>query len=149
MDEFTIKPLRDAHDTLCTALAIKPADDIVRDAVIQRFEYTFELAWKNLKRVLEEEYGRREITIRDMFREGAVIGLLTKPEDWLEFHRARNLTSHTYSRKTAKDVYKIAKRFAKQAAVLISKLSAFETHPTQPKARPTHRKTHKKRVSKR
>ena len=79
MDEFTIRPLRDAHETLSMALAIKPADDIVRDAVIQRFEYTFELAWKNLKRVLEEEYGRRELTIRDMFREGAALGLLRTP----------------------------------------------------------------------
>ncbi len=149
MDEFTIKPLRNAHDTLCVGLAIKPVDDIVRDAVIQRFEYTFELAWKNLKRVLEEEYGRRELTIRDMFREGAAVGLVAKPEDWLEFHRARNLTSHTYSRKTAKDVYKIAKKFAKQATVLISKLSTFETHPDQPKTFTGRNKSNKKRIPKR
>ena len=149
MDEFTIRPLRDAHETLSVALAIKPADDIVRDAVIQRFEYTFELAWKNLKRVLEEEYGRRDLTIRDMFREGATLGLLEKPEDWLEFHRARNLTSHTYSRKTAKEVYKIAKKFATQAGRLVAKLSTFETHPAQPTARATRKGTGKKSLSRR
>jgi hypothetical protein len=32
-----------------------PADEELRDAVIQRFEYTYELSWKMLKRILETE----------------------------------------------------------------------------------------------
>jgi nucleotidyltransferase substrate binding protein (TIGR01987 family) len=34
-----------------------PADEDLRDAVIQRFEYTYELAWKMLKRHLEQVAG--------------------------------------------------------------------------------------------
>jgi len=46
--ELSIKLLKDAAKTLDTALKIKPLNDIVRDAVIQRFEYTYEITWKTI-----------------------------------------------------------------------------------------------------
>lgn len=50
----------------------KPIDDIVRDATIQRFEYTYELAWKTLKRYLKSENVVDEtVPIKALYREAA------------------------------------------------------------------------------
>lgn len=38
-----------------------PKDDIVRDSVIQRFEFTVELSWKVLQRFLKASGGHRNI----------------------------------------------------------------------------------------
>jgi hypothetical protein len=50
--------------------------------------------------------------------------LLDSVEEWFEFHEARNLTSHTYSEKTAEEVYRVAVGFSAQVDVLIGRLRA-------------------------
>ena len=48
-----LSPLRNALASLARGLARRraaPADEEVRDACIQRFEYCFELSWKMLVR---------------------------------------------------------------------------------------------------
>jgi nucleotidyltransferase substrate binding protein (TIGR01987 family) len=58
---------------------------IARDGVIQRFEYTFELAWKTLKRYLEEHTleAMDGLTARDLFRRGFEEGLLQDSVTWV------------------------------------------------------------------
>jgi nucleotidyltransferase substrate binding protein (TIGR01987 family) len=85
----------------------EPADDEVRDSVIQRFEYTYELAWKTLKHYLAQE-GVSEVTLfsqRDLYREAAARGLLEDPVVWFGYQRARNETSHTYNADKAREVH--------------------------------------------
>ena len=52
-----------------------PRDEEIRDAVIQRFEYTYELSWKMLKRQLESEHPAPvevdALSFRDLLREAA------------------------------------------------------------------------------
>ncbi len=98
--------------------------ELMRDGVIQRFEYTFELAWKMLKRYLEE-YGLERVdslTNRDLFRVGHEQGLLRDAEAWLNYMKSRNLTSHTYDQATAEAVYRSAKDFLQDARFLLSQL---------------------------
>ena len=60
-----------------------PEKIVLRDGVIQRFEFTFELSWKMLKRYLEE-FGLEKVdglNNRDLFRVGFEQGLLDDPEE--------------------------------------------------------------------
>jgi nucleotidyltransferase substrate binding protein (TIGR01987 family) len=85
----------------------EPADDEVRDSIIQRFEYTYELAWKMLKRYLAQE-GVSEVTTfsqRDLYREAAARGLLEDPVVWFGYQKARTETSHTYNADKAREVH--------------------------------------------
>lgn len=97
---------------------------LMRDGVIQRFEYTFELSWKLLRRYLEE-YGLERVdllTNRDLFRLGYEQGLLADAEAWLGYLRFRNLTSHTYDESTAEAVYQGARAFVGDARMLLRRL---------------------------
>ena len=97
---------------------------LMRDGVIQRFEYTFELSWKMLKRYLEE-FGLERVdqfTNRDLFRAGAEAGLLTDAEAWINYLHHRNLTSHTYNAAVAQDVYEAAVSFLADARHLLAQL---------------------------
>lgn len=80
-------------------------DDIVIDATIQRFEFTYELSWKLMKSYLEyngvTDISSPRITIKTAFKEG----LIEDGELWLKMLEDRNRTSHTYDEATALDIY--------------------------------------------
>ena len=81
---------------------ILPSDvTINQDATIQRFEFTFELAWKLMKTILETE-GLEAISPKNVIREGATIGLIDDPQKWFGFLENRNLSVHTYKEEIAK-----------------------------------------------
>lgn len=99
-------------------------DEELRDAVIQRFEYTMDLSWKLLQRVLRT-VGVPETEIRtkrDLFREAARIGLLADPSAWFGYYEARNESSHTYNRVVAQRVYGKAVEFYQDALALLEKM---------------------------
>jgi len=89
----------------------QPEDEFVRDAVIQRFEFTWELAWKLLRRKLLSE-GIEAGTPRQAIRAAVEGGLLTDGNLWTELMRMRNLTSHTYDEALARQVYAFVCRHA-------------------------------------
>lgn len=122
--DFSLKPLRDALSSL-EEIVNEPENKVIRDAVIQRFEYTFELSWKTLKRYFELNNKLREENVKNIFREAGKQGLIESVEQWFGFLHARNLTSHTYSEKVAVHVYSQAKMFAPQARLLLRRLEPF------------------------
>ncbi len=75
------------------------------DGTIQRFEFTYELMWKALKRLLEAR-GARHATPRDVFRAAYQAGMLDDEQTWLRLLDMRNKTSHTYKESTAQEVYR-------------------------------------------
>lgn len=99
----------------------------VRAGVVQHFEFTYELAWKLMKRWLVAEAGRRDaegVSQRELFRVAAEERLLDDVSSWFEFHTARNLTSHTYNPDTAAEVARIAGAFAPAARSLLDALAS-------------------------
>jgi nucleotidyltransferase substrate binding protein (TIGR01987 family) len=92
-----LRATRRALDTLAEALGM-PFSVVVRDAAIQRFEYSFESLWKLLRAYLEVAEGIVSNSPKQCFREGLKVGLLAaeEAERCLEMTDDRNLTSHTY-----------------------------------------------------
>jgi nucleotidyltransferase substrate binding protein (TIGR01987 family) len=89
---------------LTEALAL-PQDDVVRDAVIQRFEFTFELAWKAMRLWLQDKgMGLEARTPKDVLTEALQAGLIVDGNAWSRMQEHRNTTSHTYDRALAESV---------------------------------------------
>lgn len=84
-----------------------PFSLIVRDASIQRFEYSFESLWKLLKIHLEQHEGILCNSPKSCFREALRVGLLSveETEMCLVMTDDRNLTSHTYIEAVAEAIY--------------------------------------------
>lgn len=101
-------------------------DEELRDAVIQRFGYTYELCWKMLKRRLEIDAPTPSqidgFSFRELMREGAERGLIEKVEQWLTYREQRNITSHTYDSLKAQSVYETALVFVSDAQSLLESL---------------------------
>jgi nucleotidyltransferase substrate binding protein (TIGR01987 family) len=85
----------------------EPFSIIIRDATIQRFEYTFEALWKFLKEYLKEKEGIISNSPKACFKEIFSSGFLTEDETvrCLEMTDRRNDTSHTYKEEIAQIIY--------------------------------------------
>ncbi len=78
--------------------------DLEKEGLIQRFEYTYELAWKVMKDYLEYQ-GITGITgSRDAIREAFQKGLIAEGERWMDMIKSRNQTAHLYNEATAKEI---------------------------------------------
>lgn len=116
-------------DDLIAALAQLKAgvaemkNDLDRDGVIQRFEFTFELVWKVIQEYAMEE-GLEVASPREAFRTAADLGLIKDPVVWFEFLKDRNRTTHLYDEKEAKDVVSHLPSFISATESLIA---AFQT----------------------
>jgi nucleotidyltransferase substrate binding protein (TIGR01987 family) len=85
------------------------SDTQIRDGLIQRFEFTYEISHKMLKRYLEFTSPTPSqfdtMSFADLIRSGNEQGLLlgTWP-DWRRYRDMRAKTSHTYNEDTALEV---------------------------------------------
>lgn len=72
--------------------------EIQRDAMIQRFEFSFELMWKTAKDYLQVEEGIDAASPKKVIRSCREIGMLdlAQTETLLQMADDRNLTTHTY-----------------------------------------------------
>ena len=76
---------------------IEVLNRLEQEGVIQRFEYTFELAWKVLKDRMEYDgVMLARAGARDVLREAAAAGLVSDRDTWLNMLTDRNDTSHRY-----------------------------------------------------
>lgn len=89
----------------------EPESSIVRDATIQRFEFTYELLWKTLKIYLQDIHGVRAVSPRQVFKEAYSLSLIKQEDIFLEMMQSRNMLSHTYNEDQAMDIYKKCKKF--------------------------------------
>ena len=80
---------------------------IIRDATIQRFEYTFEACWKFVKEYLKEKEGIICNSPKSCFRELFSLGFLSEEEtvNCLDMTDKRNETSHTYKEELARIIF--------------------------------------------
>jgi nucleotidyltransferase substrate binding protein (TIGR01987 family) len=102
----------------------EPKTDIIRDATIKRFEFTFELSWKLISEILKENninfYG-----MKSLFKDAGKLGIIDDVEEWFEYLEARNLTTHTYKETIADEVYETSKLFNANLPVLLGSIKEY------------------------
>ena len=110
MDEvkYQLKKFEDSLSRLREVVNYPEESEIVIDATIQRFEFTFEMAWKAIKKVLRY-FGENCTSPRNCIKMAYSKGWIKDEEQWLNLLDARNKTSHTYNQALAEEVYKIIK----------------------------------------
>ena len=106
----------------------RPDDAFVRDASIQRFEYTYELCVKSLRRQLEAMSDSPAeldaLGYRDMIRTGVERGLIKAEAEWFRYRELRNITAHVYDPAKAAQVFDKLPVFLCDAQALLGKLVA-------------------------
>ena len=86
-------------------MKVRQLNDFEADGLIQRFEFTFELAWKLMKSYAEYQGTDKEIMgSRDAIRWAFENKLIEDSDVWMEMIKRRNDTSHNYDEDTAADV---------------------------------------------
>jgi nucleotidyltransferase substrate binding protein (TIGR01987 family) len=100
----SIESLGHALDRFGEALAHPDPDEIVMDGTIQRFEFTFELFWKTLRRFLQRE-GIDTASPKNTLRHAYRRGLLDREQLWLDMLEDRNRSSHVYNAEMAQEIY--------------------------------------------
>lgn len=101
-----------------------PADTQIRDGLIQRFEFTYELSHKMLRRLLEQAAANPEefdgADFQYLIRSGNEQGLLLSA--WPGFRELRGKTSHTYDEAIALEVVARIPAFLAEAEHLLQRL---------------------------
>lgn len=119
--EYSLKKLIAAHKKLEEGIE-QAIDELDKDGIIQRFEFTFELLWKALKIYLEHQ-GIIVKTPRDSFVEAFRIDLFDDEKIFLDMLEDRNSASHIYDKETSEKIFnRIKKKYSSEIAKLIEQL---------------------------
>ncbi len=105
-------------------ISLEKFDEALRDSIIKKFEYTFELSWKTIKAYLEEEGYEEMSSPRKVLKQAFESNIIIDEEVWSNMLEARNSTAHTYDEEKAiyyEDVIK--NKYVKKLDELIKKLN--------------------------
>jgi nucleotidyltransferase substrate binding protein (TIGR01987 family) len=82
--------------------------DLEKEGIVQRFEYTFELAWKTLKDYLEYTgINLDQLTPRSVIKQAFSARIIEDGQAWIDMLEQRNLMAHTYSKKNFESAIKL------------------------------------------
>ncbi|MCL2873865.1 MAG: HI0074 family nucleotidyltransferase substrate-binding subunit [Defluviitaleaceae bacterium] len=96
---------------------------VLQDALIQRFEFTFELAWKTIKDYLASQGVIEDISYPKSVLKKAFSSDIINDEKWLNILNDRNAASHIYSEDMAEVISKrIQSDYVRLFEELIEKL---------------------------
>ncbi len=95
-------------------------NDIYQDALIKRFEFTFELAWKTLREfMLDQGYSLEILSPKGVISFAWREGIISNEELWLDMLQSRNMSAHDYGRELSADIAdKISNRYCKELTAL-------------------------------
>ena len=99
----------------------------MRSAVIQSFEFTYELTLKMIKRYFELELfnpaAATSMNFKDIIREAYKKDLIRSDVSvWEQYRENRGITSHTYNEEKAQDVFEAASKFLNEAKYVLDSL---------------------------
>lgn len=108
-----------------------PQDTIVRDSLILRFEFTYSITLKTLRKYFIERAfiidDVNKLSFNEMVRTAMQLNLLKSDlAKWTEFREMRNLTSHTYDENVALKVSGIVPDFYEEIKYLLKELKGIK-----------------------
>ncbi|MCA9408697.1 MAG: nucleotidyltransferase substrate binding protein [Candidatus Omnitrophica bacterium] len=113
--------LKDAFQSLEEG-CMNAKDQLDKDGVIQRFEFTFELMWKALRIYLHKE-GVLTKSPRETLKEAFRLGWILEEQVFLKMLEDRNETTHVYSKVKADEIFqRINKQYVTEIKKIILKL---------------------------
>ena len=121
-----VENLRKAVDRLSEGILELQANEssIVRDGVIQRFEFTTELAWKATREYLMDQGFVDINSPKLVMKEAFSFGLITDDNIWIQILNDRNLTSHIYKEEIADEICeRIIKTYFQEFKALSKRLA--------------------------
>ena len=121
-----VENLRKAVDRLSEGILELQANEssIVRDGVIQRFEFTTELAWKAAREYLMDQGFVDINSPKTVMKEAFSFGLITDDKIWIQILNDRNLTSHIYKEEIADEICeRIIKTYFREFKALSKRLA--------------------------
>jgi nucleotidyltransferase substrate binding protein (TIGR01987 family) len=112
-------------EELVSKFSENQTDVILRDALIQRFEYSTEAFWKYLKAYLQTEHNLSANSPREVIRTGLTAKLYSEEtsQELLQMLDDRNLTSHTYVEELAESIAHRIPDYSKNMSEVMTKLS--------------------------
>lgn len=123
--ETKLTNFKDAYERLSVAIEEfkQPnASTVIQDGVIQRFEFTYELAWKTIKVFLEDQGIVEVNSPKGVIKEAYALKLLVDEKNWLLMLNDRNMTSHMYKKEMAKEIAeRISLYYIKEFDMLLHK----------------------------
>ncbi|MBI5416466.1 nucleotidyltransferase substrate binding protein [Candidatus Poribacteria bacterium] len=99
--------------------------DTIKSGVIQNFEVAYELCWKFMKRWIDEQVSpeiAEGVPRRELYRISAENKLILDVDEWMYYHKSRNLTSHTYDKNNAEMAFEAAIKFIHDAKTFFKTL---------------------------
>lgn len=119
--EYALNKFNDAVCRLREGV-LQAKDELDKDGVIQRFEFTFELLWKALKIFLEDE-GIECRTPKECLKSAYRVGIIEDEEIFLDMLEDRNKTSHIYSKEESEEIFqRIKEKYLSEMEKILNKL---------------------------
>lgn len=103
--DYIKNDLKEEGDDIEPETGAEVFNEVLKEGLIQRFEYTHELAWNVMKDFLSETGGLKSYGSKDTTREAFKTELIEDGDVWMEMIQSRNKTSHTYNEETAQEIY--------------------------------------------
>ena len=130
MDKLNFSNLENAYNTLNKSYQdyLKNQDSIlleyICDSCVKRFEYTLETAWKFMRKLFIQKYGKtdQELTMNNIFRFMKGYGFANDWLKWKSYYQKRNETAHEYNIEKSRQLLDIIPDFLEDAKYLIDKL---------------------------
>ena len=105
------------------ALSLPVENDVIKAGCIQYFEFSFELAWKTIKRIAADEGLEDCNSPKSALKAAFSNGWVDDEAVWLEMLSSRNKMSHTYSAEDALDIFDKLPAYVDALQQLVGKLT--------------------------
>jgi nucleotidyltransferase substrate binding protein (TIGR01987 family) len=127
--DFKYMNLKKAYDRLVEVSELYDGkNDIIRDSLIQRFEFTYELTHKTLQEFMKYLGVTLENSFpRTIFKKAYVNNLISDELVWISLLEDRNSTSHIYNEKLADEIAnRIVDKYVNAIEELVSNLEKLK-----------------------